>query len=89
MHDFHCNVIVHKYGGDARLLFTDTDSLIYIIFTDNLYKDLMPLRDTFFSIRVVTHPATFLHSKVNCKVSGKVNLSACARKCSFTVQRQR
>jgi hypothetical protein len=26
--------------------------------------------------------STFLHSKVNCKVLGKMNLSACARKCT-------
>jgi hypothetical protein len=55
MHDFHYNVIMHKYGAYARLLVTDTDSLTYIIFTDDLYKDLIPLRDTFFD----THPATF------------------------------
>jgi hypothetical protein len=78
MYDFHYNVIVNKYGGNARLLFTDTDSLTYIIFTDDLYKDLIPLRDTFFDTSDYP-PDHILHSKVNCKVLGKMK-DECAGK---------
>ena len=39
MYDFHYNYIKSKYGDKARLLFTDTDSLMYEIEADNVYQD--------------------------------------------------
>jgi hypothetical protein len=39
MYDFHYNTIKKEYGNKARLLFIDTDSLIYEIRTDDVYKD--------------------------------------------------
>ena len=39
MFDFHYNYITKKYGGKAELLFTDTDSLMYLIQTQDVYKD--------------------------------------------------
>ena len=39
MFDFHDNYIKTKYGDKAELSFTDTDSLMYLIQTQDVYKD--------------------------------------------------
>ena len=40
MFDFHYNYIRKKYDDKAGLLFTDTDSLMYLIQTDDFYHDI-------------------------------------------------
>ena len=40
MFDFHYNNIRKKYDNKAELLFTDTDSLMYLIQTDDFYLDI-------------------------------------------------
>ena len=47
MYDFHYNFIKAKYGDRAILLFTDTDSLCYIIITDDVYEDLYQSKELF------------------------------------------
>ena len=39
MYDFHSNYVKKKYGNEAKLLFTDTDSLTYEIEADDVYND--------------------------------------------------
>ena len=40
MFDFHYNYIKEKYNTAAELLFTDTDSLMYHIQTNDFYRDI-------------------------------------------------
>ena len=40
MQDFHYSHIKSKYGDEADILLTDTDSLRYKIETKNVYEDL-------------------------------------------------
>ena len=68
MYDFHYKYIKNKF--DAKLLFTDIDSLVYEIKTEDVYEDFYLDKDLFdFS----DHP---LHSKffdsVNKQVIGKM-----------------
>jgi hypothetical protein len=41
MYDFHYNYIKKRYNDRATLLFTDTDSLMYEIQTEDVYKDFI------------------------------------------------
>ncbi|XP_050505444.1 uncharacterized protein LOC126883817 [Diabrotica virgifera virgifera] len=47
MYDFFYNYIKAKYMGDATLLYTDTDSLILHIQTENVYRDIKENLDLF------------------------------------------
>ena len=39
MYEFHYDYIKNKYGNNSRLLFTDTDRLMYEIKTEDVYED--------------------------------------------------
>ena len=39
MYKFHCNYIKNKYDNKSDLLFTNTDSLICGIKTEDIYED--------------------------------------------------
>ena len=80
MFDFHYNYIREKYKGvspgvegacRAELLFTDTDSLLYLIHTDDFYKDISRDIKTHFdtSDYPPDHPSGIL-TGVNKKVIG-------------------
>ncbi|KAL4122938.1 hypothetical protein QTP88_015179 [Uroleucon formosanum] len=40
MYDYHYNVMQRHYGHKIKLMYTDTDSLVYYIQTDDFYVDL-------------------------------------------------
>ena len=72
MYDFHYNYIQKKYTHNrAKLLFTDTDSLMYEITTDDFYKDISKDVKTKFdtSDYPSSHPSGIL-TGVNKKVIG-------------------
>ena len=39
MYELHYDYIKNKFGNNSRLLFTDADSLMYEIKTEDVYKD--------------------------------------------------
>ena len=47
MYEFHYDCIKNKYGNNSRLLFTDTDSVMYEIKTEDIYKDFSNNRKMF------------------------------------------
>ena len=70
MYDFHYGYIKQKYGQNAQLCFTDTDSLLYDIRTRDIYQDMAEDADKFDTS---DYPADhFLHSVANKKVLGKM-----------------
>ena len=47
MHEVHYDYIKCKYGNNSRLLFTDTDSLMYDIKTEDVYEDFSRYKEMF------------------------------------------
>ena len=47
VYEFHYHCIKNKYGNNSRLLFTDTDSVMYEIKTEDVYKDFSNNRKMF------------------------------------------
>ena len=86
MFDFHYNYIKEKYGKKAKLLFTDTDSLMYHIYTDDFYKDISDdVLDKFdTSDYTFNHPSGIL-TGVNKKVIGMFKDEAAGRQITHFV----
>ena len=47
MYEFHYDYIKNKYDNKSKLLFTDTDSLMYEIKIEDVYKDLSSDKEMF------------------------------------------
>ena len=67
MYDFHNSHIKHKYGDNARLLYTDIDSLMYEIKTEDFYEDISDDVKFYTSYYPTNHPSGIL-SGLNEKV---------------------
>ena len=71
MFDFHFKYIKEKYHKKAELLFTDTDSLMYEIKTDDFYKDISPdILSKFDTSDYPTNHKSGILTGVNKKVIG-------------------
>ena len=49
---FYYDYIKNNYGNDSRLLFTDTDRLMYEIKTENVYEDFSKDKKNVMIIRL-------------------------------------
>ena len=71
MYDFHYNYIKKKYGNKAKLLLTDTDSLMYEIQTEDFYKDISgDVKDRFDTSGYPSDHPSSISSGFNKKVLG-------------------
>ena len=71
MYDFHYNYIKTKYGDRAKLLFTDTDSLLYEIQTEDFYKDISgDVKDKFDTSNYPENHPSGIPTGVNNKMLG-------------------
>ena len=71
MYDFHYQYIKPKYGAKAKLLFTDTDSLMYEIQTEDFYKDISgDVKDRFDTSDYPENHPSGIPTGINKKVLG-------------------
>ena len=70
MCEFHYNYIKNKYGNDSRLLFTDTDSLMYEIKIEKVYEDFSNNKKVFDSSNYST--TSKYYDNLNKLVFGKM-----------------
>ena len=71
MYDFHYNYIKPMYKDKAKLLFTDTDSLMYEIETEDFYKDISgDVKDRFDTSDYPENHPSGIPTGINKKVLG-------------------
>ena len=71
MYDFHYNFIIPKYMDKCKLLFTDTDSLMYEIETLDFYRDISPeVKAKFDTSNYSKDHSSGIETGVNKKVLG-------------------
>ena len=71
MFDFHYKYIKTKYGNKAKLLFTDTDSFLYEIQTEDFYKDISgDVKDRFDTSNYPKNHPSVIVTGINKKVLG-------------------
>ena len=84
MFDFNYNYIRKKYGNKAELLFTDTDSLMYLIQTEDFYKDInKDIKKKFDTSDYPENHPSGIKTGVNKKVIGKFKDEAAGKQITF------
>ena len=80
MYDFHYQYIKPKYGAKAKLLFTDTDSFMYEIETEDFYKDISgDVWDRFDTSDYPENHPSGIPTGINQKVLGMVKDEAAGK----------
>ena len=80
MYNFHYNYIKSKYGDKAKLLFSDTDSLMYEIQTEDFYKDISgDVKDRFDTSDYPENHPSGIPTGINKKVLGKMKDEAAGK----------
>ena len=80
MYDFHYNYIKKKYGDKVKLIFTDTDSLMYEIKTEDFYKDFSgDVKDRFDTSDYPPYHPSGIPTGCNKKVLGMFKDEAAGR----------
>ncbi|XP_071153082.1 uncharacterized protein [Mytilus edulis] len=69
MYDFHYNHMKSLYGDKIRVCFSDTDSFLYHVETEDVYEDMHQYQDMYDTSDYP--PEHFLHDIENKKVIGK------------------
>ena len=86
MFDFHYNYFRQKYGEKAELLFTDTDSLMYLIQTEDFYQDInKDIKKKFDTSDYPENHPSGIKTGVNKKVIGKFKDEAAGRQITHFV----
>ena len=80
MFDFHYKYIKSKYVDKAKLLFTDTDSLMYEIETEDFYKDITKdVKDRFDTSDYPENHPSGIPTGINKKVLGMMKDEAAGK----------
>ena len=89
MYAFHYDYIKPKYGERAKLLFTDTDSLMHLIQTEDFYRDIAgDVHERFDTSNYPKDHASGIETSVNKKVIGMFKDEAGGRQITkFVVSR--
>ena len=86
MFDFHYNYIRKKYDNKAELLFTDTDSLMYLIQTEDFYHDIkQDIKKEFDTSDYPKNHPSGIKTGVNKKVIGKFKDEAAGKQITHSV----
>ena len=81
MYDFHYQYIKPKYGEKAKLLFTDTDSFLYEIQTEDFYKDISKdVKDRFDTSNYPKNHPSGIPTGINEKVLGMMKDEAAGKR---------
>ena len=80
MYDFYYNYLKEKYGDKVKLLFSDTDSLMCEIETEDFYKDISgDVKDRFDTSDYPKNHPSGIPTGINKKVLGKMKDEAAGK----------